>query len=53
MRLTSRKKQSAIAVIVFHDFAIDDAIFLASYVIDWRADFLGSQQHVASSSRPA
>jgi hypothetical protein len=28
MRLTSRKKQSAIAVILFHDFAIDDAIFL-------------------------
>jgi hypothetical protein len=53
MRLTSRKKRSAIAVILFHDFAIDDAIFLASYVIDRRADFLGRQQHVASSSRPA
>jgi len=41
MRLTSRKKRSAIVVVLFHDFAIDDAIFLASYVIDKRADFLG------------
>jgi hypothetical protein len=40
MRLTSRKKRSAIAVILFHDFAFDVAIFLASYVIDERADFL-------------
>src|SRR5215831_4252226 len=47
MRLTSRKKRSAIVVVLFHDFAIDDAIFLASYVIDKRADFLGRQQHVA------
>jgi hypothetical protein len=47
MRLTSRKKQSAIAVILFHDFAIDVAIFLASYIIDERADFLGRQQHSA------
>jgi len=29
MRLTSRKKQSAIVVVLFHDFSIDDAIFLA------------------------
>jgi len=47
MRLTSRKKRSAIVVVLFHDFAIDDAIFLASYVIDKRADFLGRQQHSA------
>ena len=44
MRLTSRKKRSAIAVILFHDFTIDDAIFLASYVIDRRADYPGRQQ---------
>src|SRR5215467_7995140 len=50
MRLTSRKKRSAIVVVLFHDFAFEDAIFLASYVIDKRADFLGRQQHVASSS---
>ena|SRR5215471_88587 len=37
----------------FRDFAFDIAIFLASYIIDERADFLGCQQHVASSSRPA
>jgi DNA invertase Pin-like site-specific DNA recombinase len=30
MRLTSRRKRSAIVVILFHDFAIDDAIFPAS-----------------------
>src|SRR5262249_54356783 len=36
MRLTSRKKQSAIAVILFHDFAFDVAIFLGSYIIDER-----------------
>src|SRR5215475_2591959 len=47
MRLTSRKKRSAIAVVLFHDFAFDVAIFLASYIIDERADFLGRQQHVA------
>jgi len=29
------------AVILFHDFTIDDVIFPASYVIDKRADFLG------------
>src|SRR5262249_12576455 len=46
MRLTSRKKRSAIVVVLFHDFAIDDAIFLASYVIEKRADFLGRQKHV-------
>jgi hypothetical protein len=46
-RLTSRIKRSAIVVILFYDFAIDDAIFLASYVIDKRADFLGRQQRVA------
>jgi hypothetical protein len=45
MRLTSRKKQSAIAVILFHDFAFDDAIHVASYIIDERADFLGRQRH--------
>jgi hypothetical protein len=45
MRLTSRKKRSASVVVLFHDFAIDDAIFLTSYVIDKRADFLGRQQH--------
>jgi hypothetical protein len=47
MRLTSRKKRSAIVVALFHDFAIDDAIFVASCIIDERADFLGRQQHVA------
>src|SRR5262252_4047396 len=47
MRLTSRKKRSAIVVVLFHDFAFDVAIFLAPYVIDKRADFLGRQQHVA------
>src|SRR5215831_9903229 len=47
MRLTSCKKRSAIVVILFYDFAIDDAIFLASYIIDKRADFLGRQQRVA------
>src|SRR6516165_4539260 len=31
----------------FYDFAFGDAIFLASYIIDERADFLGRQQHVA------
>src|SRR5262245_35213588 len=45
MRLISCKKRSAIVVVLFHDFAIDDAIFLASYIIDERADFLGRQQH--------
>jgi hypothetical protein len=40
MRCTSLKKRSAIAVILFHDFALDAAIFLASYIIDERADFL-------------
>jgi hypothetical protein len=39
MRLTSRKKRSAIAVILFHDFAFDLAIFLASCIIDERAHF--------------
>src|SRR5215831_13296420 len=44
MRLTSRKKRSTIVVVVlFHDFAFDVAIFLASYIIDDRADFLGRQ----------
>jgi hypothetical protein len=47
MRLTSRKKRSAIVVILFRDFAFDVAIFLASYIIEKRADFLGRQQHVA------
>src|SRR5215831_596017 len=41
MRLTSRKKRSAIVVVLFHDFAFDVAIFLGSYIIDERADFLG------------
>src|SRR5262249_27163483 len=45
MRLTSRKKRSAIVVVLFHDFTIDDAIFLTSYVIEKRADYLGRQQH--------
>src|SRR5215471_10667973 len=49
IRLTSLKKRSAIVVALFHDFAFDDALFLASYVIDKRADFLGRQQHVAAS----
>src|SRR5215471_3921566 len=49
MRLTSRKKRSAIAVVLFHDFAFDVAIFLVSYIIDERANFLGRQQHVAAS----
>src|SRR5215469_7531495 len=43
MRLTSRKKRSAIVVVLVHDFTIDDAIFLASYVIEKRANFLGRQ----------
>src|SRR5215470_16019295 len=50
MRLTSRKKRSAIVVVLFHDFALDVAIFLASYIIDERANFLGRQQHVAASA---
>src|SRR5215831_10016151 len=37
MRLTSRKKRSAIAVILFHDFAFDVAIFLASYILSTSA----------------
>src|SRR5215831_14362022 len=49
MRLTSRKKRSAIVVVLFHDFAFDVAIFLASYIIDEHANFLGRQQHVAAS----
>src|SRR5262249_12487681 len=49
MRLTSHKKRSAIVVVLFHDFAFDVTIFLASYVIDQRADFLGRQQHVVAS----
>ena len=48
MRLTSRKKRSAIAVVLFHDFTIDDAIFLASYVIDKRADY----RFVSNTWRP-
>src|SRR6516164_8622180 len=47
MRLTSHKKRSAIVVVLFHNFAVDAAIFLASYIIDERGDFLGRQQHVA------
>src|SRR6516225_5720226 len=47
MRLTSLKKRSTIVVVLFHDFAFDVAIFLASYIIDERANFLGRQQHVA------
>src|SRR5262245_61628246 len=47
MRLTSRKKRSTIVVVLFHDFAFDVAIFLASYVIEKRADYLSRQQHVA------
>jgi hypothetical protein len=47
IRLTSRKKRSAIVVVLVHDFTIDDAIFPASYVIEKRADYLGRQQHVA------
>src|SRR6516162_2533012 len=49
MRLTSLKKRSTIVVVLFHDFAFDVAIFLASYIIDERANFLGRQQHVAAS----
>jgi len=30
-------------VVLFHDFAFDVAIFLASYIIDKRANFLGRQ----------
>ena len=30
-------------VVLFHDFAFDVAVFLASYVIDERANFLGRQ----------
>jgi L-cystine uptake protein TcyP (sodium:dicarboxylate symporter family) len=47
MRFTSRKKQSTIVVVLFHDFAFDDAFFLGSYIIDEGADFLGRQKHVA------
>jgi hypothetical protein len=45
MRLTSLKKQSTIVVVLFHDFAFDVAIFLASYITitDERADFLSRQ----------
>jgi hypothetical protein len=43
MRLTSRKKRSAIVVVLFRDFTFDVAIFLASYIIDERANFLGRQ----------
>jgi hypothetical protein len=32
MRSTSRKKRSATAVILFHDFTVDDAIFPAQAV---------------------
>src|SRR5262249_24352807 len=49
MRLTSRKKRSTIVVVLFHVFVFDVAIFLASYIIDERANFLGRQQHVAAS----
>src|SRR5262244_1015460 len=37
MRLTSRKKRSAIVVVLFHDFAFDVAIFLASYILSTSA----------------
>src|SRR5262249_36833532 len=40
MRLTSRKKRSTIVAVLFHDFTFDDAVFLASYVIEKRADYL-------------
>src|SRR5262249_10399099 len=43
MRLTSLNKRSTIVVVLFHDFAFDVAIFLASYIIDERANFLGRQ----------
>src|SRR5262249_49740261 len=49
MRLPSCKKRSAIGVVLSHDFAFDVAIFLSSFIIDERADFLGRQQHVAGS----
>src|SRR6516225_2619323 len=49
MRLTSLKKRSTIVVALLHDVAFDVAIFLASYIIDERANFLGCQQHVAAS----
>jgi hypothetical protein len=51
MRLTSRKKRSAIVVVLFHNFAFGDAIFLASYIIDERADFLGRQLYVVKAFR--
>jgi DNA invertase Pin-like site-specific DNA recombinase len=50
MRLTSRKKRSAIVVALFHDFAFDGAIFLASYIIDERADFLGRRNTVLAAA---
>src|SRR5262245_4967331 len=37
MRLTSPKKRSAIVVVLFHDFAFDVAIFLASYILSTSA----------------
>jgi hypothetical protein len=37
MRLTSRKKRSAIVVVLFHDFTFDVAIFLASYILSTSA----------------
>src|SRR5215831_16599309 len=50
MRITSRKKRSAIVVVLFHDFAFDVAIFLASYIIDERADFLGRRNTVLAAA---
>jgi hypothetical protein len=47
--LNFTQKRSAIVVVLFHDFAFDVAIFLASHIIDGRANFLGRQQHVAAS----
>jgi hypothetical protein len=50
MRWTSLKKRSAIVDVLFHDFAFDVAIFLASYITDERANFLGRSR--AKALRP-
>jgi hypothetical protein len=53
MRLTSCKNRSAIAVVLFMTRLLCRELscllyyFLASYIIDERANFLGRQKHVA------
>ena len=50
--IVAKLRQVDVLVSQGHNFAFDDAIFLALYIIDERADFLGRQQHVANSLRP-